>query len=113
MTTTPSLDPIELSPEAAAQYGTVVNNLSPEQQMWEVKIEEVCKPFNVKVQLTPSQTVRLNRIAADNGKTIEELVNDTLVKLVENNVGAPVITGPSFAKSNVRVTGYTGSVSRG
>ena len=113
MTNTPSLDPIELSPEAQAQYGTVVNNLSEEQQKWEVKIEEMCKPFNVMVQLTPSQTVRMNRIASDTGKNIEELVNETLIKLVENNIGAPIITGPSFAKAATKVTGYSGSVTRG
>jgi hypothetical protein len=109
------LNPIELSPEAAAQFGTVVNNteLSPEQAEWETKAEALDKPFNVKLRLTGSQNSRLHRIAADSNCSVEELVNAAVTKLVETNIGAPVITAPSWAANKTRVTGFTNSVSRG
>jgi hypothetical protein len=110
------LNPVELSPEAAAQFGTVVNNeptLSAEQAEWESKAEALDKPFNVKVSLTASQKSRLQRIAVDSGLSVDELVNQTLTKLVETSIGAPVISAPSWAKGKTRVTGYSGSVSRG
>jgi hypothetical protein len=109
------LNPIELTPEAAAQFGTVVNNteLSAEQAEWETKAEALDKPFNVKLRLTGSQNSRLQRIAADSNCSIDELVNAAVTKLVETNIGAPVISAPSWAANKTRVSGYTGSVSRG
>jgi hypothetical protein len=105
------LEPIDV---ADPQFGTIVNNLpplSPDQQEWETKIESVTTPFNVRISLTASQTERLNRIAHDSNKTIDELVNDTVVKLVSENVGAPLIGAPSFARG-ARVTGFSNSVRR-
>jgi hypothetical protein len=110
------LNPVELSPEAAAQFGTVVNNepaLSPEQSEWETKVEALDKPFNVKLRLTGSQNSRLQRIAADSNCSVEELVNAAVTKLVETNIGAPVISAPSWAANKTRVSGFTNSVSRG
>jgi hypothetical protein len=109
------LNPVELSPEAAAQFGTVVNNeptLSAEQVEWETKAEELGKPISYKLRLTPSQAIRLQRIATDSNQSIDELINTTVVKLVESNIGAPTIGAPSFARG-ARVTGFSNSVQRG
>jgi hypothetical protein len=105
------LPPIDV---ADPQFGTIVNNLpplSPDQQEWETKIESATTPFNVRLSLTASQVERLNRIAHDSNKTLDQLVNDTVVKLVSENIGAPLIGSPSFAKG-ARVTGFSNSVKR-
>ena len=104
--TTPTINPADLPAEVLEQFGTIVNaEPSAEQQQWEQKIEEVSKPFTVKVRLTPSQKSRLERIASDKGLSIEETINEALVDLVETNVSAPTINSPSWAKAGPRVTG--------
>lgn len=80
---------------------------------WEQKIEKLSAPIKFELQLTPSQKVRLDRIADDKGLSLQELVQLTVVDLLDSNVGAPVINAPSFAKQGPKVTGYTGSVTRG
>ena len=111
-----TLSPIELPEAQLEQYGTIVNNepdLSPEQREWETKAEALVKPLTAKIRLTPSQTVRLNRIATDRGVNIDELINQAVAQLVDSNIGAPAISGPSWAKDSVKVSGFSNSVSRG
>jgi hypothetical protein len=106
-----TLPPVELSPELEAQFGTIINNLSPDQAEWEQKAEALSKPLNLKLRLTPTQHIRLERIAKDSNLSVEQLVTQCVGKLCDSNIGAPTIKAPSFAQGQ-KVSGYTGSVRR-
>jgi hypothetical protein len=109
MTTLPT--DIELDPSI---YGTVVNNEpTPALDEYDNKIEELLAPISCKLSLTGSENARLQRLCADQGLTVGELCEKLLRDEIGTRVSAPFIAGPSWSKGTVKVTGPTGSVTRG
>ena len=91
-------------------YGTIVNDKPPVETEWLVKADELEMPLKLTLKLPTSFIPRMNRVAADSGKTLEEWVASALIDAIDGKVGQAVIKGPSFAKK--KVTGYSGSVKR-
>lgn len=92
-------------------YGEIVNNKPPVETEWFEKADELEMPLKLTLQLPTSFIPRMNRVAEDSGKTLEEWVSAALIDAIDGKVGQAVIKGPSFAKK--KVTGYTASVKRG
>ena len=91
-------------------YGTIINNQSPAPTQWDDRVKELETPVQVTLKLPTSFVSRLQRVADDSQKTLDEWITSTVIDAIDGKVGAAVIKAPSFAKQ--KVTGYTGSVTR-
>ena len=92
-------------------YGTIINNQKPAETEWDTKTKELETPVTVTMKLPTSFVARLQRVADDSGKTLDQWVTTCVTEAIDGKVGAAVIKGPSFAKGG-KVTGPKGTVKR-
>lgn len=92
-------------------YGTIVNNQTEVSTEWDDRTKELETPVSVTLKLPTSFVARMQRVADDSQKSLDEWVTATVIEAIDGKVGQAVIKGPSFARGP-KVTGFTGSVTR-
>ena len=114
MTTKNLPDGLALDPDT---FGVVVNNKVDTPDEWIEKADHLTLPLTFTINLPSEQKHRLERIASDAGRTVDDYLQQIIVEHMTTSVAKPMITGPSAMSgkttSKRRITGPTYSVTRG
>ena len=90
-------------------YGTIVNNQPTVSTEWDDRTKELETPVSVTLKLPTSFVARMQRVADDSQKSLDEWVTETVIDAIDGKIGQAVIKTPTWARGP-KVTGYTGSV---
>lgn len=88
------------SPAFPKEYNVIDLN-APTDTQWEQLADQTLAPTALKLELNGEQSQRLDRVARDSGKTVDEYVQKLVIEHLSTAVGAAVITGPSWAKNKI------------
>ena len=105
------LAPVPEELNGSEELGIIVNNQSAISTEWDERSKELETPVSVTLHLPTSFVARLQRVADDSHKTLDEWIQSTVIEAIDGKVGSAVIKGPSFARGP-KIRGFTGSVTR-